>query len=209
MDSERTKARKVFAGITLFALAGIAIFGGVFAWRTSDSARGAALVGSNGFEIQYEAICDAANGDAVVDPDTGDVLICLTLVGHNGTTTQVGSGKSLNNGDFDLVIVGGSLEVRHVIGPIDPVPVDPDEAAANPDLLIPCSVDHFSGELVLASPGEVIPPGGTGGPFSAFLTVHDDAPPTCQGNIAIYKVSVVAENPSDPIPEPAPVEPVS
>ena len=207
MNPDRTKTRKVFAGITLVALAGIAIFGGVFAWRTSDAARGAALVGSNGFEIQYEAICDAANGDPVVDPDTGDTVICLTLIGHNGTTTQVGEGKSVNNGDFDLIVVSGSVEVKHVLAPIGPAPIDPDEAAENPDLLIPCSVDHFSGELVLSSPGEVIPPGGTGGPFAAFLTVHDGAPPTCQGNIAIYKVSVVAENPSAPDPEP--VEPVS
>ena len=196
MRVRRMTTRKLFAGVTLVALAGVAIFGGVFAWRTADSARGAALVGANQFEITYEAICNAANESAVIDPDTGDVLPCLTLIGHNGETTPVGEGKGTNNGDFDLVVIGGRLEVRHLLPPIDPLPLDEvAEDLGEEELQRPCTLEDFSGEVVVENPGEVIPPGGTGGAFTASLTVDDGAPRSCQGHIVIYKVIVVAENP--------------
>ncbi|MGD9934260.1 MAG: hypothetical protein AB7T37_11150 [Dehalococcoidia bacterium] len=199
MRITRPTTRKLFAGVTLTALSGVAMFGGVFAWRTADSARGAAIVGQNVFQIAYQPVCD---GDGVepADPDTGEAIPCLTLIGHNGQTTNVGEGYGKNTGDFDLSVVGGRVAIRHVISPAAPAAAP---AAAfdelDEDLVAPdtrgCSVDDFGGEVRLANPGEVIPPGGEGGKFGASLKVSGDAPRSCQGSIVVYRVTIVAENP--------------
>jgi hypothetical protein len=191
--------RKLFAAVTLTALAGAAITGGVFAWRTADSARGAAVVGDNIFEIVYRPVCDADAALTAADPETGESIACLTLIGWNGQTTKVGEGHGVNNGDFPLVVVDGRVAIRHIISPADADPLsaddfealDAEEAAARP-----CSGDDFSGEVRIENPGEVIRPGGEGGKFSAGITVADGAPRTCQGDIVIYRVTILAENPS-------------
>jgi hypothetical protein len=187
--------RKLFAGIALTSLAGIAIFGGVLAWKTSDSARGAALVGSNGFKIHYRPECTS---DAVAPADPEDpafVHPCLTLIGYNGVITTVGAGKGENNGDFKLAVVGGSLEVRAVLSPVDPAVVAADTADRR------CGPEDFAGRVVLSNPGEIIPPGETGGEFKAALAVKPSAPANCQGKVVIYKVTIEAEN-----PQPSPAE---
>lgn len=192
--------RKLFAATTLVALAGVAILGGVFAWRTSDSARGAALVGANGFEIRYEPVCSPETaGIAVADPEDASPIPCLTLIGYNGVSTLVGKGSAKNGGDFRLRVVEGSLRVRAVLGHTDPT-LDADEAVAA------CGPEHFRGSVRILNPGEVIPPGGEGGKFAAYLTVAPGAPARCQGKIVLYKVTIVAENPQ---PTPAEAEPVS
>lgn len=202
MRFNRPTTRKMFAGVTLTALAGVAIFGGVFAWRTADSARGAAIVGQNVFQIAYQPVCDA-DGVATADPDTGEAIPCLTLIGYNGKTTKVGEGYGKNTGDFDLSVVGGRVAIRHVISPVAPAVVadDIDADLVAPDLRS-CSVDDFAGEVRLANPGEVIPPGGEGGKFGASLKVSESAPRSCQGSIVVYRVTIVAENPgpaTDPV----------
>ena len=195
MRITRPTTRKLFAVVTLTALSGVAIFGGVFAWRTADSARGAAIVGQNVFQIAYEPVCDG-DGLAPADPDTGEAIPCLTLIGHNGQTTKVGEGYGKNTGDFDLSVVGGRVAIRQVIAPVAPAAAvdDLDADLVEPDLRA-CSVDDFGGEVRLANPGEVIPPGGEGGKFGASLKVSDDAPRGCQGSIVVYRVTIVAENP--------------
>ena len=201
---KRMTARKGFAAVTLTALAGVAVVGGVFAWRTADSARGAAVVGENVFEIEYRPVCDADAALTAADPETGDTIPCLTLIGWNGQATKVGEGFGRNNGDFPLTVAGGRIQIRAVLAgepiaaePADVEPEDLDEAAQRG-----CGVDDFSGEVRLANPGEVIRPGGEGGKFAAALKVGESAPPNCQGDIVIYRVTIVAENPdgaADPL----------
>ena len=199
MRIHKLTTRKLFAGLSLTALAGVAIFGGVFAWKTSDSARGAALVGTNGFKINYEAVCSPeAAGVSAIDEE-GATIGCLTLIGYNGVSTLVGKGTGKNGGDFKLRVVEGSLRVRAVLQHTDPT-LDPDEIVAA------CGPGHFRGAVRIANPGEIIPPGGEGGAFAAYLTVLPDAPARCQGKIVLYRVTIVAENPQ---PSPAEAEPVS
>lgn len=184
--------RKMFAGVTVTSLAGVAILGGVFAWKTSDYAKGAALVGKNSFEVRYAPNCNLpgpleaplvdTEGDAVPIP-------CLTLIGYNGVTTRVGKGVGANNGNFKLQVVGGRVGVRALS----------DEGRE-------CKPAHFSGQVRLLNPGEIIPPGGEGGAFYAFLNVNRDAPADCQGEIVYYKVVIEAENPQLTAAEAEPVE---
>ncbi|MFN0095590.1 MAG: hypothetical protein ACKVVT_12555 [Dehalococcoidia bacterium] len=172
--------RKFFAGGAAVAAAGILLFGGVFAWRTSDSARGAALVGSNVFQIKYEPNCTATIDEALAHPDEGvDAIPCLTLIGPNGSVNIVGKGIGVNEGDFKLAVVDGSLKVR---------------AVHRPDA--GCKPEHFAGDVRILSPGEIIPPGGSGGPFAAYIKVLSDAPAECQGQIVYYRVTIEAENPN-------------
>jgi hypothetical protein len=175
--------RKIFAGAAAVSLAATVLFGGAFAWRTSDSARGAALVGENGFEITYQPVCDAVSDEPyLADPEetAADLqpIPCHTLIGPNGSTTEVGRGAGKNDGDFKLRVVGGEVDIRRL------------HRAEND-----CSVDDFSGAVRLLSPGEVIPPGGEGGKFVAFVSVDDGAPAGCQGELVYYRVTIFAENP--------------
>jgi hypothetical protein len=178
--------RNVFAGAALVSVLGAVLFGGAFAWRTSDSARGAALVGENGFEISYQPVCDGIADVPYLDdtePTDAELLpapACHTLIGPNGSTTEVGRGAGKNTGDFKLSVVDGEVKVRRL------------HYAAND-----CSVDHFRGDVLLLSPGEIIPPGGEGGKFVAFLSVADGAPAGCQGELVYYRVTIYAENPDD------------
>lgn len=176
--------RKIFAGVTLVSLIGAVLFGGAFAWRTSDSARGAALVGENGFEITYQPVCDAVFDEPyLADPDSTEAepqpIPCHTLIGPNGTPTEVGRGAGKNDGDFKLQVVGGEVKIRRLHHDVND-----------------CSVDDFSGAVRLLSPGEVIPPGGEGGKFVAFVSVDNGAPATCQGELVYYRVTIFAENPN-------------
>ena len=176
--------RKLFAAVTLTSLAGVAVFGGVFAWKTSDYAKGAALVGKNSFQVRYAPNCNLPQPVATPLLDTeGDAIPipCLTLIGYNGVTTRVGKGVGVNNGNFKLQVVGGRVGIR-----------------ALQDDTRECKTSHFSGEVVLLSPGDIIPPGGEGGAFVAALKVHPDAPADCQGEIVYYKVVIEAENPGAP-----------
>lgn len=174
--------RKVFALAMFVAVAGAVLLGGAFAWRTSDSARGAALVGSNGFSISYQPNCTASFDEPFLDEadDAGSVspIPCATLIGPNGTTTEVGRGAGKNGGDFDLVVVGGDVKIRAVHYP--------DRA---------CQSSHFNGLVRLLAPGQRIPPGGEGGKFVAYVGVVPGAPEDCQGQLAYYRVTIVAENP--------------
>ena len=181
--------RKVFASVTLTSLAGVAIFGGVFAWKASDSARGAALVGRNQFHVRYAPECTAATDQAVADPDGGDLIPCLTLIGWNGQTTLVGKGAGENKGDFKLAVTGGKVEIRHVI-----LPAAADESIAATEAAV-CSTDDFAGRVNILDHSP-IPPGGEGGKFDAYLKVSERAPARCQGAIVIYRVIIEAENPS-------------
>jgi|GEM_PF-2355066 len=175
--------RKIFAGAAAVSLVGAVLFGGAFAWRTSDSARGAALVGENGFAIAYQPVCDGVFDEPyLADPeDTGaepHPIPCHTLIGPNGTTTEVGRGWGKNDGDFKLQVVGGDVKIRRLHH-------DQND----------CAVDDFSGAVRLLNPGEVIPPGGEGAKFVAFVSVDDGAPPGCQGELVYYRVTIYAENP--------------
>lgn len=190
--------RKIFASAALVSVIGAVLFGGAFAWRTSDSARGAALVGENGFEISYQPICDGVFDEPYqADPESTEAELvpipCHTLIGPNGTTTEVGRGSGKNDGDFRLQVVGGDVEIRRL------------HRAVND-----CSVDDFSGAVRLLSPGEVIPPGGEGGKFAAFVSVNDGAPASCQGELLYYRVTIYAENPNatDPATDSRALEPV-
>ncbi|MFQ5380779.1 MAG: hypothetical protein ACE5EF_04020, partial [Dehalococcoidia bacterium] len=49
--------RLFFVSTAAVTLAGALLMGGALAWKTADSARGAAIVGSNGIEIRYESNC--------------------------------------------------------------------------------------------------------------------------------------------------------
>lgn len=185
--------RKIFAATALSSLIASVLFGAVFAWRTSDSARGAALVGSNGFEITYSPNCDGVLPEPYLDLEETDAELlpipCHTLIGPNGTTTEVGRGSGKNDGDFKLMVVGGEVGIR-----------------ALHQTNRACRAEHFAGAVRLLSPGEIIPPGGEGGKFVAFVSVKANAPADCQGEVVYYKVTVYAENPG-PVatePEPAP-----
>lgn len=204
--------RRLFATVALTSLVGMTAFGAVFAWRTSDSARGAALVGSNGFKIRYDPVCSPAAADVPIpaDPDASTdptPIPCLTLIGYNGVTTKVGEGAGANRGDFPLVVVGGRLTIRHVIPRDLPAPAT-EADAPDAEVARPCGVEDFSGVVRLLNPGEVIPPGGEGGKFAAAVTVSPTAPRSCQGDIVLYRIVIEAENPpavsTDPVP-PAPV----
>ena len=188
--------RKIFAGAALVSVLGAVLFGGAFAWRTSDSARGAALVGENAFEISYQPVCDGVADVPyldVADPTDADLdsapapVACHTLIGPNGSTTEVGRGAGKNEGDFKLAVVDGDVKIRRL------------HYAAND-----CSVDHFSGDVRLLSPGEIIPPGGEGGKFVAYVAVNDSAPVSCQGELVYYRVTIYAENRT---PRPTPTAP--
>ena len=175
--------RKIFATAALTSLAGALLFGGAFAWRTSDSARGAALVGENEFAISYAAHCTADFAETFIDVDETDAELapipCATLIGPNGSTTEVGRGAGKNNGDFPLVVVGGEMKIRAV-------------HYDNRD----CRAENFSGDIRLLNPGQVIRPGEEGGRFAAFIKVAQDAPVDCQGQLVYYRLTVVAENPN-------------
>jgi hypothetical protein len=177
--------RKIFAGAALISVIGAVLFGGVFAWRTSDSARGAALVGENGFEISYQPVCDGVADSYLDDSEPTDVavdiapVVCHTIIGPNGSNTEVGRGAGKNDGDFKLAVVGGDVKIRRLH-----------------DDTNDCSVNDFSGSVRLLSPGEVIPPGGEGGKFVAFVSVNDGAPASCQGEMVYYRVTIYAENPN-------------
>ncbi len=184
--------RSIFALVALASLAATVLFGSVLAWRTSDSARGAAVVGKNGFAITYEPNCTGPLpvpvddvGDDVELAAAPAPIPCATLIGPNGTTTVVGKGIGKNNGDFDLVVVGGDVEVRRLL-----------PGSANS-----CRPDHFTGHIRLLDANRRIPPGGEGGTFAAYLGVNADGPPECQGQVVVYRVTIVAEN-----PVPSPVE---
>ncbi|GAB4327184.1 MAG: hypothetical protein Kow0010_10630 [Dehalococcoidia bacterium] len=190
--------RKIFAVAALVSVAGAVILGGAFAWRTSDSARGAALVGSNGFSISYSPNCTATFNEPFLDVDVGDAeaegpiapIPCATLIGPNGTTTEVGRGAGKNDGDFDLVVVGGDVKIRAV-------------HYADRE----CQPAHFNGFVRLLDPGRPIPPGGEGGKFAAYVGVAPGAPASCQGQLVYYRVTIVAENPAAITPvEPTPRE---
>ena len=176
--------RKIFAGAVLVSVIGAVLFGGAFAWRTSDSARGAALVGENGFEITYQPICDGiADVPYLDDAEPADVDIapipCHTLIGPNGSRTEVGRGSGKNEGDFKLAVVDGDVKIRRLH-----------------NLTNDCSVEHFGGDVLLLNPGEIIPPGGEGGKFVAFVSVKQSAPPSCQGKLVYYRLTIYAENPN-------------
>jgi hypothetical protein len=173
--------QKFFALAAATTALGAITFGAVLAWQTSDSARGAALVGTNGFEIVYQPNCDGVFGEPYVDTEEtaadNTAITCHTLIGPNGTRTEVGKGYGMNNGDFDLVVTGGEVRIRRLHYP--------DRE---------CSVDDFSGDIAVSG-DEKIPPGGQGGEFVASLAVADDAPADCAGDLVYYKVIVEAENP--------------
>ena len=198
MSVRTMTVRKLFAAVALTSLAGVAVFGGVFAWKASDSARGAALVGKNQFTIRYAPECTAASAQAVSDPEDGVSIPCLTLLGWNGQATLVGKGAGKNEGDFRLVVTGGKVEVRRVLSAIDPATPEVSTEAAG------CQAGHFGGRVNILDHG-VIPPGGEGGKFEAYLKVADNAPARCQGAVVIYKVTIEAENPPNATAEPADV----
>jgi hypothetical protein len=185
--------RHVFAGTTLSAIAIALVVGGVFAWQTSDSARGAALVGTNGFEVSFQPVCD----DVLAEPylDTEEVaerntdILCHTIIGPNGSRTKVGEGFGTNTGEFDLVVTGGYVDIR-LLQRIDPLPIDP---AAVGDVTA-CRPDNFGGSVEILGE-QLIPPGETGGKFAVALSVDDGAPEDCQGQLVYYRVVVEAENP--------------
>lgn len=174
--------RKIFAATVLSSLIASVLFGAAFAWRTSDSARGAALVGSNGFEIAYAPNCDGVLPEPYLAIDETDAELlpipCHSLIGPNGTSTEVGRGSGKNDGDFKLMVVGGDVGIRAL-------------HQTNRD----CRAEHFDGAVRLLAPGEIIPPGGEGGKFVAFVSVKPGAPADCQGEVVYYKVTIFAENP--------------
>jgi hypothetical protein len=174
--------RKIFAGAALISALAAVLFGGAFAWRTSDSARGAALVGENAFKISYQPVCDGVAAEPYLDVDAADAalppIVCHTLIGPNGSTTEVGRGSGKNEGDFKLQVVGGEVKIRRLQHPEND-----------------CSIDDFGGAVRLLSPGEIIPPGGEGGKFVAFVSVDPGAPAGCQGELVYYRVTIFAENP--------------
>lgn len=195
MSNRTTAMRKLFGGVAVTSLAVFVILGGVFAWRTSDEARGAALVGKNAFQIHYTPDCsvgastDADFDLASIEAEAPSPIPCLTLIGHNGQTTLVGKGIGKNRGDFRLVVVGGKVDI---------VRVYPGRG---------CGTSDFSGRIRLLSPNEVIPPGGEGGAFYAYLTVAGSAPAECQGQVVLYRVVIEAENPRlSPVEEAEAVE---
>ena len=108
--------RKIFASAALVSVVGALLFGGAFAWRTSDSARGAALVGENGFEISYQPVCDGVADSYLDDAEPTDAAVdlaavaCHTIIGPNGSNTEVGRGAGKNEGDFKLAVVGGEVQ---------------------------------------------------------------------------------------------------
>ena len=135
--------RTLFAGAA-FASVGVALlFGGAFAWQTSDSARGAALVGENGFEIRFSPHCDAVLAEPYLDteelPEDNLAIACHTLIGPNGTSTEVSEGHGINNGDFDLVVTGGEVRIRRL-------------HRGDGE----CSVDDFRGSVNLLGEGRLI-----------------------------------------------------
>lgn len=188
--------RTLFSAALLVSLVAAAAIGSAAAWRASDSARGAALVGKNAFSIRYEPNCDGAlvsgypapadeSPEPAPDPQP---IPCHTLIGPNGATTQVGKGVGQNQGDFPLRVVGGELAIRNVVGT---TPIQPE---AND-----CRPEHFSGSINVDSQ-DIIRPGEQGGAFRAAITVDADAPPSCQGKLVFYRVTIVAENPLDTAP---------
>ena len=182
--------RNVFAGTTFTAIAVALVFGGVFAWQTSDSARGAALVGENGFEISFHPVCDDVLAEPYLDTEElaedNTIIPCHTIIGPNGTRTKVGEGFGTNTGAFDLIVTGGHVDIRLLHDAV---------ADTSPDATdLRCRPDNFGGSVEILS-DERIPPGGTGGKFVVSLSVDDGAPDDCQGQLVYYRVVVEAENP--------------
>ncbi len=188
--------RLFFVSTAAVTLAGALLMGGALAWKTADSARGAAIVGSNGLEIRYQSHCPEPRplpGDVVLPADAdaadidADAVACLTLIGPNGARTLVGKGAATNTGDFDLRVVGGDLRVTHVINR---------NQASSLDRL--CTRDDFKGAVEITGDPNLAP-GETGAEFAAFLALAASAPASCQGDIVLYRVTVEAENPLTPI----------
>ena len=184
--------KTIFVSGAVTTLAIGILFGGVFAWKTSASARGAAVVGTNVFEIKFSPKCDAtlATPYDLADEVTAEIspvpIPCHTIIGYDGVTRLVGKGTGVNRGDFRLAVVGGDLKVRSVRhGP----PGDDS-----------CKVTDFEGAVRLLQPGIIIPPGGEGGDFNAYIKVVPGAPAACQGDLVYYRVTIEAEN---PLPTPA------
>lgn len=188
--------RLFFLSTAVVSLAGAMLMGGALAWQTADSARGAAIVGSNGLQVHYEPHCPSPRplpADVVVPADDGVAdsqaaeIACLTLIGPNGTRSLVGNGTSTNTGDFKLRVTGGDLRVTHVFNR---------ENAT--DLVRACGVDDFSGAVsVTGSPD--LAPGQTGAEFGAFVGLGASAPANCQSDVVLYRVTIEAENPLPPI----------
>jgi hypothetical protein len=180
--------RKLFAGTATLGLAGALLVGGVFAWSSSDSTRGIARVGENAFSIHFEPQCDGPaveaevsiedlfDAEARADADLTPIP-CYTLIGPNGSSTIVGRGYGMNDGDFDLRVTGGHVRVHRVHG-----------GGA-------CGPSDFGGAVKLTQPNRLIPPGGQGGNFIVMLNVARSAPEDCQGKFLGYRVVIEAENP--------------
>ena len=137
--------------------------------------------------MRYAPNCNLPVGIEVpplIDTENDGIPIsCLTLIGYNGVTTRVGKGVGANNGYFKLQVIGGRVGIRALSDPARE-----------------CKTSHFEGNVRLLNPGEIIPPGGEGGAFYAYLTVLRGAPADCQGEVVYYKVVIEAENP-EPSPE--------
>lgn len=162
--------RKVFGGAVLFSVTGAILFGGVFAWKTSESVTGSAKVGSQSFELHQDKDFSAK------------------LLGPNGAETTVMKLKADLNGDFSVKITGGTVDITHVTG------------AGNGDATVACGTGAFAGHVKLETgeshPTDYVLTKDHKGSADIFarILVEPAAPTSCMKANVEYKVTVNGEN---------------
>ncbi len=154
--------RKIFGGAMLFSVIGAVVLGGSLAWSaTKNTGENQITVGTIDFSISYFQLA--------------------SLLGPNGTSTQVGGGQINNTGTFNLVWDSGAVFIINV----------------TPGNGNSCGVQNFSGTVnpVLAlaqSPiGQPIPPGANNvDGYVVNIATALNAQVACQGAAVSYVVAI-------------------
>jgi len=152
--------RKIFAGALIFSVIGAVVLGGTLAWVQTKTVATNQLVsvGALNWDSTYTQSSDA-------------------LLGPDGSVTTVGFGDLVNAGDFNLVLLGGSVIVKNV-----------DTGHAS------CDTGNFVGTIVNLIDGEVIndPPASNfvQDAYRVQILVLQGAPAACIGATITYDVKI-------------------
>ena len=160
--------RKIFAGATIFSLIGAALLGGVFAFTVSDHINGQNTVGEGGIELDEQQLLD-------------------NLLGPNGSDVVVALADIDNVGDFHVHEFGGEVHISEV-----------SQCAPGDELCedtLKCNTTHFGG-FIWYEGVDYLEPGDLSegdAQVSVFVTMAEDAPPTCQGRVVSWNAWITAE----------------
>ncbi len=161
--------RKIFGGTMLLSIAGAIILGGAFAWTNSQTTgENNIKIGSVTWDLNYEQ-----------EP-------AVYLGPNDGTSRIIGDGWITNhsNSNFALRIVGGTVNIDHVIPTV-------------------CGVSSYFGSKVYSQDGtglQVVDPGHTGhrdeepgltaGRYNVEMSLNSGTPDSCAGAQVAYTVRV-------------------